>query len=72
MARKAQLLELPLESLNVFDLDVNKVLSGQSLMAMSDYDTIIRQNPLYKFTMQAREKASEFATNILKDFGLMK
>jgi hypothetical protein len=72
MARKAQLLEIPLESLNVFDLDVNKVLSGQSLMAMSDYDTIIRQNPLYKFTMQAREKASEFATNILKDFGLMK
>lgn len=72
MARKAQLLELPLESLNVFDLDVNKVLSGQSLMSMSDYDTIIRQNPIYKFTMQAREKASEFATNILKDFGLMK
>jgi len=71
MVRKAQLLEIPIESINVFDNDVTRAIGGQVLETIGDFDNRMRQSPLWQFTKNAKEKGANFINNILSRFGMV-
>lgn len=71
MVRKAQLLEVPIETLNPFDTDVARAISGQVMETIGDFDNRMRQNPLWQFTKNAKEKGADFINNILSRFGMV-
>ena len=71
MVRKAQLLEVPIETLNPFDTDVARAISGQVMETIGDFDNRMRQSPLWQFTKNAKEKGADFINNILSRFGMV-
>jgi hypothetical protein len=71
IVRKAQLLEIPIESINLFDNDVTRAISGQVLETIGDFDNRMRQSPLWQFTKNAKEKGADFINNILSRFGMV-
>lgn len=71
MAKKSQILEIPVEMLNVWDKDVSKAISGQSMMSLDEFETSLRNNPLWQFTKNAKEKTANTVNNILRRFGLV-
>jgi hypothetical protein len=66
---KAQVLELSMDSIDVFDRDIQDGLAGN--MTMTDFNKKLRQNPKWATTKNAKEEAANYATDILKSFGLM-
>lgn len=80
---KGQLLEIPDNSISIFDSDIqmaldNKDASGKSqggVMSIVDYERMLRTDsktkPLWLKTSKAREEASSYALDILRTFGLM-
>lgn len=71
MAKKAQILEVPLESLNVFDKDIARAISGQTLETLGDFENRMRQSPLWQYTKNAAQFGSNLANNILSKFGMV-
>lgn len=68
---KAQLMEVPQESLTLDDPDIQAALdSNGKLMNTNDFQIRIRKNPLWGKTKNAREEAAGYANSILKSFGL--
>jgi hypothetical protein len=71
LAKKAQILEVPIESLNVFDKDIARAISGQTLETLGDFENRMRQSPLWQYTKNAAQTAANFANNILSKFGMV-
>ena len=71
LAKKAQILEVPIESLNVFDKDISRAISGQTLETLGDFENRMRQSPLWQYTKNAGQTAANFANNILSKFGMV-
>ena len=71
MVRKAQLLEVPIETLNPFDTDVARAIGGQVMETIGDFDNRMRQSPLWQYTKNAAEKGASFVNNILSKFGMV-
>lgn len=71
MAKKAQILEVPVESLNVFDKDISRAITGPTLETLGDFENRMRQNPLWQYTKNAKETAASFTNNILSRFGMI-
>lgn len=80
---KGQILELPDDAISIFDEDIQAALSNRDesgaqkagVMTLTDYQKLLRTNPktkeLWLKTKGAREEASNYATSILRMFGLM-
>jgi hypothetical protein len=71
LAKKAQILEVPIESLNVFDKDISLAVSGPALETLGDFENRMRQSPLWQYTKNAKEKGADFINNILSRFGMV-
>ena len=72
MYTKSQLMETPMEGITLFDNDIQKALNtGGKLMGLNDFQIMLRNNPLWGKTKNAREEASSYASSILKSFGMM-
>jgi hypothetical protein len=71
MAKKAQILEVPIESLNVFDKDIARAISGQTLETLGDFENRMRQSPLWQYTKNAAQTGANFVNNILSKFGMV-
>ena len=71
LAKKAQILEVPIESLNVFDKDIARAISGQTLETLGDFENRMRQSPLWQYTKNAAQFGSNLANNILSKFGMV-
>jgi len=67
--QKAQTLELNMDAIDVFDKDIQDGLTGN--LSMTDFNKRLRQNPIWANTKNAKEEAANYATDILKSFGLM-
>jgi hypothetical protein len=67
--QKAQTLELSEDTMDVFDSDIQDAVNGN--MTMTDFKKKLRQNPAWAKTKNAKEEAANYATDILKSFGLM-
>jgi hypothetical protein len=67
--QKAQTLELNMDAIDVFDKDIQDGLTGN--LSMTDFNKRLRKNPGWANTKNAKEEAANYATDILKSFGLM-
>lgn len=67
--QKAQTLELNMDNIDVFDKDIQDGLTGN--LSMTEFNKRLRQNPAWGNTKNAKEEAANYATDILKSFGLM-
>jgi hypothetical protein len=73
-AYKSKILEVSSEGIDVFDKDIQDALhnnNGQGVMSFTDFQVKMRKDPRWSKTQNAREEAANYATDILKSFGLM-
>ena len=56
-------------SINIYDDDVMKALSGDGIASTNDFLLGVRSNPLWRKTPKANEMAAEFLNTILKSWG---
>lgn len=56
-------------SINIYDDDVMKALSGDGIASVNDFLLGVRSNPLWRKTPKANEMAAEFLNTILKSWG---
>jgi hypothetical protein len=75
---KGQTLELPDNAVSIFDEDIQSALKNEGkdgVMTLTDYQTLLRNDPKTKSvwlkTKNAKEEASNYANEILKSFGLI-
>jgi type III secretion system FlhB-like substrate exporter len=71
---KGQILELPDNSIDPFDPDVQAALRNDGkpgVMSYTDFNKRLKNDPRWAKTKNAREEASSYANEILKSFGLM-
>ncbi len=69
-----QLLEIDPNSIDVMDPTIQTALKNngnKGTMNLTEFDRMIRNDPRWAKTKNAREEASKYAYDILKDFGLM-
>jgi hypothetical protein len=70
---KSKILELP--QLNIKDpsedKDIFEAISGPSLMSLGDFQKKMYQDPRYGKTKAAHETAADYASTVLRAFGLM-
>lgn len=70
----AQVLELSPDAIDVMDPTIQTALKNngnKGAMNLTDFDRMLRNDPRWGKTKNAREEASKYAYDILKDFGLM-
>ena len=70
IAKKSQILEMPIEMLNVFDKDISRALTGQQMMNLNDFEVSLRNNPLWQYTKNARDTFDNLGLKVLRDWGL--
>jgi hypothetical protein len=69
---KGNILELPDNSIDPFDPDIQKALvneGGAGVMSIGDFQRLMYQDPRYGKTKAAHETAATYANTILKSFG---
>jgi hypothetical protein len=67
--QKADTLELNPNTIDIFDGNIQDAINGN--MSMTDFNKLLRQNPSWAKTKNAKEEAAKYATSILESFGLM-
>ena len=70
----AQVLELSPDTIDVLDPTIQTALKNngnKGAMNLTDFDRMLRNDPRWGKTKNAREEASKYAYDVLKDFGLM-
>jgi hypothetical protein len=71
---KSQVLEVPSESLDAFDKDIQMALRNNGkpgVMSTTEFEVLLRNKPEWGKTKNAREEAAGYANDILKMFGLV-
>lgn len=67
-------LEIPANSITVFDKRIQKALANagkQGVMSTTDFEVLLRNEPEWAKTKNAKEEAASYATSILQSFGVM-
>lgn len=70
----ARTLEIPANSITVFDKRIQKALANtgkQGVMSTTDFEVLLRNEPEWARTKNAKEEAASYATSILQSFGVM-
>jgi hypothetical protein len=70
----SNILEIPSQSINVFDKRIQKALANNGkpgVMTQTEFEVMLRNEPEWAKTKNAREEAAGYATSILQSFGLM-
>jgi hypothetical protein len=70
----AEVLELNPKDIDALDPTVQTALKNngnKGTMNLTDFDRMLRNDPRWARTRNAREEASRYAYEVLKDFGLM-
>lgn len=70
----AATLELPYESIDVLDPTIQAALKNngnKGMMNLTEFDKMLRNDSRWSKTANAREEATKYAYEVLKDFGLM-
>jgi hypothetical protein len=71
---KSQVLEVPSESLDAFDKDIQIALRNNGkpgVMSTTEFEVLLRNKPEWGKTKNARDEAAGYANDILKMFGLV-
>lgn len=73
-SEKAKVLELNEDAIDLFDNDIQDAVRNggkAGVMSMTDYKVKLRNDPRWSKTQNAREEAANYASQILRSFGLM-
>lgn len=73
-SEKAKVLELNEDAIDLFDSDIQDAVRNggkPGVMSMTDYKVQLRNDPRWSKTQNAREEAANYASQILRSFGLM-
>lgn len=65
----ATTLEIPKENISLNDPTLRMAIGPDKEMSIYEYQNSLRKDPRWQFTDKAREKVSEVASRVLKDFG---
>ena len=71
---KSQILEVPSESLDAFDKDIQMALRNNGkpgVMSTTEFEVLLRNKPEWGKTKNARDEAAGYANDILKMFGVV-
>jgi len=71
---KSQILEVPSESLDAFDRDIQMALRNNGkpgVMSTTEFEVLLRNKPEWGKTKNARDEAAGYANDILKMFGVV-
>lgn len=71
---KSKVLEVPSESLDAFDKDIQVALRNNGkagVMSTTEFEVLLRNKPEWGKTKNARDEAAGYANDILKMFGLV-
>ena len=71
---KSQVLEVPSESLDAFDNDIQVALRNNGkpgVMSTTEFEKLLRNKPEWGKTKNARDEAAGYANDILRMFGLV-
>jgi hypothetical protein len=68
-AIKAKELDLNAKDVNVFDDDIQKAITGDTLLGPEDFTTLVRKNPNWRYSSTANESSAQFINSLLKTFG---
>ena len=67
----AQTLEINPNSINIDDPTLRMAIGPDKEMSLYEYQKVLRKDPRWQYTNQARTEASNIAATVLKDFGFM-
>lgn len=74
IAKKAQILEIPEESITLNSTEgqevVSKVVTDKGLLPIYNYERELRQDPRWRFTKNANEEAANWVSTIMRSFGI--
>lgn len=65
----ATTLEIPKENISLDDPTLRMAIGPDKEMSIYEYQNSLRRDPRWQYTDKAREKVSEVASRVLKDFG---
>lgn len=67
----ASILEIPYDKIDLNDPTLTKAIGADSSMPLYQYKQILRQDPRWQYTDNARETVNSGLVKVLKDFGFM-
>ena len=67
----AQTLEINPNSINLDDPTLRMAIGPDKEMSLYEYQKVLRKDPRWQYTNQARTEAANIATTVLRDFGFM-
>lgn len=74
IAKKAQILEIPEESITLNSTEgqqvVSKVVTDKGLLPIYNYERELRQDPRWRFTKNANDEAATWVNTIMRSFGI--
>jgi|688.fasta_scaffold53623_2 hypothetical protein len=68
-AIKARELDLNPKEINVFDDDIQKAITGDTLLGPEDFTNLVRKNPNWRYGSTANNLAAQFINSISTTFG---
>ena len=68
-AIKARELDLNEQQVNIFDEDIQKAISGDTLLGPEDFTNLTRKNPNWRYGSTANNLAAQFINSISTTFG---
>jgi hypothetical protein len=69
VAIKARELDLNEQQVNIFDEDIQKAISGDTLLGPEDFTNLTRKNPNWRYGSTANNLAAQFINSISTTFG---
>lgn len=74
IAKKAQILEIPEESITLNSSEgqqvISKVVTDKGLLPIYNYERELRQDPRWRFTKNANDEAANMVNSLLRTFGI--
>lgn len=74
IAKKAQILEIPEDSITLNSTEgqqvVSKVVTDKGLLPIYNYERELRQDPRWRFTKNANDEAATWVNSIMRSFGI--
>ena len=68
-AIKAKELDLNAGQINIFDEDIQKGITGDTLLGPEDFTNLVRKNPNWRYGSTANNLAAQFINSISTTFG---
>ena len=66
-----QILEVPVDQIDLNDKTLQMAISGDKPMSLYDYQNALRKDPRWQYTNNAKTSVADSVQKVLQDFGFM-